>query len=185
MPIPASPRRLALPLGFNVIELLIVVGILGILAAIIFVAVDPAKRQRQSRNALRASDSDSVLNAILNYSRDHAGMLPPGIDADATSSQMIGTGADCSRGNPCREASGGSTVAQCLDLSTELVAGRYLTGLPVDPLGTDLASPSFAYDAGHSGYYVQKLPNGRIEVGSCNPESGDIGSNVIPINVKR
>jgi hypothetical protein len=99
---------------------------------------------------------------------------------------MIGTaGASCATSDPCKEADGGSTIPQCLDLTNDLVTRGYLSDLPVDPLGTDLATPSFTYDAGHTGYYVQKFANGRIEVGSCNPEYEDAGSAIMPIKVKR
>lgn len=51
--------------GFTFIELLIVIGIIGFLAAAILVAVDPVKRIQDARDARRYSDINAILNAIL------------------------------------------------------------------------------------------------------------------------
>ena len=62
--------------GFTLIELLIVIGILAILAAIIYVAVDPTTRLQSARDAQRWSETNSVLNAVLKYTVDQGGSLP-------------------------------------------------------------------------------------------------------------
>jgi prepilin-type N-terminal cleavage/methylation domain-containing protein len=40
-------------LGFTLVELLVVIAIIGVLVAIIFVALDPATRFQQARDAVR------------------------------------------------------------------------------------------------------------------------------------
>lgn len=144
------------------IELLIVITIITILAAVILVAVDPAKRFAEARNAVRWSEVTAILNAILTFQVDNDGDLPAGIDLVAASSQVLGTnGAGCDSG--CTNADGGSTVAACLDLSGDLV-DTYLAEIPTDPkTGT----------AGFTDYYLNRSGNGRLVVGACDPEEGE------------
>src|SRR5690606_5014196 len=100
--------------GFTLIELLVVIVIIGLLAAIIFVAVDPAQRFGDARDARRRAEVVSILNAVLKYQVDHDGDLPAGIDADSATVQVLGAGpADCT----CADA---NEVATCLNLSGAL-----------------------------------------------------------------
>lgn len=54
-------------IGFTLIELLIVIAILGVLAAAVLVAVNPAKRMSQARDAQRKNDLGQVKNALESY----------------------------------------------------------------------------------------------------------------------
>lgn len=53
--------------GFTLVELLIVIAILGILAAAVLVAINPAKRTRQARDAQRKNDIGSLATEIQAY----------------------------------------------------------------------------------------------------------------------
>lgn len=150
--------------GFTLIELLIVISVLGILAGIILVAVDPAKRLRQARDARRFSEVNAMLNAILNYTVDNKGTIPTAIDSSATDSQQLGTGATCEVS--CTAAEGGATLAACANLTSDLV-DEYIAEIPVDPEGSDGVN---TYDAVRTGYWVNRTTSGRIVVGSCNAE---------------
>ena len=61
----------------------------------------------------------------------------------------------------------------------------YIAQMPVDPRGTGTADNGFSgtYDQTITGYYVRRTSNGRVQVGSCNPE--DDGTGIVPISVKR
>ncbi len=152
--------------GFTLIELLVVITIIGILAATIFVAIDPAKRFAQSRNGRRYSEISAVLDAILTFSIDNKGNLPANIDSVVGTAQILGTAATgCDSG--CTPA--GTTVAACADLTTDLV-DKYLAAIPIDPKdGT----------ASKTLYAVNKTANGRIKIFSCSAEDGEV------INVQR
>src|SRR4030042_2524037 len=68
--------------GFTLIELLVVIGILGILLAILLIAINPARQFSQADNTKRSSDTNALLNAIHQFSADHRGILPAGIPSD-------------------------------------------------------------------------------------------------------
>lgn len=100
--------------GFTLIELLVVIGIIGILAAVVTVAVNPGRQFGSARDAQRRADLYSITNAIYQYATEHNGNIPTDITTTLTS---LGTAG--------------------VDLSQELVP-TYIASIPRDPLnGTD------------------------------------------------
>lgn len=146
--------------GFTLIELLIVVGIIAVLAGIIYVAVDPGRRLAEARNAQRWGSVNSILNAVLKYSLDE-GQLPPavtGLNVDAN--YVIGTGAAGTCGVCAAVALDPSD--NCINLDPVLV-DNYLSSIPLDPDGGTVAN---------TGYYLRRSTNNRITAGSCLAENG-------------
>ena len=166
--------------GFTLIELLIVIGIISILAAIIFVAVDPARRLSEARNAERWSSVNAILNGVLKFTVDSAGLLPAeptAIDSDDTTVQIIGESTASCVGLTCDNGTDSHTVASsnCFvtGLDTDLV-DQYLSSMPTDPsTGT----------TDNTQYYIDKSANGRITVGACQEE--DVGGTPPTISVSR
>ncbi len=191
-----SNTRRSLPVrhtgGFTLIELLIVIGILGILASIVLVAVDPAKRLKQARNARRSSEVNAILNAILNYTVDNKGTLPTAISSSTSVGivQLIGnsgtnTVATAANSTVCPYATTGVTGTPgywMANLAADTAfVDTYIAQMPIDPQGT--SSAGTVYNNSLTGYYVLRTANGRVQVGACNSE--DEGSGVVPISVKR
>ncbi len=147
--------------GFTLVELLVVIAIIVILFSVILVAVDPAKRLSQSRDAVRRQDVRTILSAVMQYVVDNNGSYPSGIDSTAGTVQILGTGGagGCSGdiGANCLDA---GTVDDCLDLSGDLV-DEYLAEIPADP---NVGSAANTY------YSINKTANGRIEITACDPE---------------
>lgn len=152
--------------GFTLIELLIVITIIAALAVTVFVALNPAKRLADARDARRTSDVDSILTAVHQSIVDNKGDLPTNLEALAIGTvAQIGTPAvGCATYGT--DACG--TQAACVNLmSGANNLSAYLQSMPVDPL---------ASDALETGYSVVRDANGIITIGSCAAENAVISA---------
>ena len=131
--------------GFTLIELLVVLGIIAILAAIVIIAVNPARQFAISRNTVREANINTILSATWQYAIDNQGNLPAAITG--TSNEICKTGAsDCS---------------SFVDLSVLTVDGKYVVKIPEDPTTNT---------GNGTGYFIQKMTNGRLKVTAPNAE---------------
>lgn len=64
--------------GFTLIEILVVIGIIAILAAVVLIAINPARQFAQANDSQRTSNVNAILNAIGQYMADNQGDIPPG-----------------------------------------------------------------------------------------------------------
>lgn len=143
--------------GLTLIEVLIALGVIVILGALIFVAVDPVRRFAEAHNAERWSSANAVLNAYLKYTVDNQGAEP--VSLTPGTYYMIGTGSDAT-----------GCTAQPTSVATNLATNlvdAYLAAIPLDPT-TSGASATKTY------YYITKSATSRITVGACTPERGAI-----------
>jgi len=128
--------------GFTLIELLIVIGIIGILAAVTIVAINPAKQLCEARNARRKSYVHALDSALQQFVISTLSMA---------AENETPTGANNAK-PICRR--GITTDASCVNL--DVLAPTYLVDLPVDEAETN---------ANYTGYSIYK-ENGRQNVQS-------------------
>lgn len=121
--------------GFTLIELLVVIGIIGILAAIVLIAVNPGRQFALARDTQRRSDLLEITNSIYEFAAEHNGNLPDTDNDDATSnfpsvSTCIGTGASCFNLGLAGKA---DTTADADTNPDNPIVPTYIAGMPYDP----------------------------------------------------
>ena len=131
--------------GFTLLEVLLVIAIIGILAAIVIVALNPNKQLGDARNAQRKSDVNTILNAVYQYDIDNSAM-----PATISSSTPLGV---------CKYGAGPCGVL--VDLS--VLVPKYVVGIPFDPTGANASS---------TGYLISLGADNRITVSAPSAENG-------------
>lgn len=71
-------NKLASESGFTLIELLVVIAVLGVLAGVVFVAINPSQRIMQARDAQRKNDIGSLTQGVESYITLKSGTIPVG-----------------------------------------------------------------------------------------------------------
>ena len=153
--------------GFTLIELLIVMAIISIIAAVVFVALDPLTRFRDSRDAARWTDTSALVSAIKIDQVDNGGFyMTPIQNLNNAEVYMIVDGAapaDCASGNANCQVDV-TDASHCVDLSS-LVTQGYLGKVPVSPNGTGTWTKQL------TGYTLEKSASGILTVRSCEAEN--------------
>ena len=98
--------------GFTLLEIILVIAAIGILAAIVLVAINPNRQIAQARNAQRRSDVNTIYKALEQYLIDNQD-YPAGID------------------NTPRDICG--TTTGCVNLG--VLIPDYIAAIPTDPAG--------------------------------------------------
>ena len=145
--------------AFTLIELLVVIAIIAVLATVVFVALNPAQRLADARDARRTTDLQTILTAIHECIVDNGGSLSScGVSTSMPQTQ-IGSAA-----LGCGDDSCGA-VAACLELGG--------TGNPLeDYLSSDPVDPGLASTSTETHYSVAVGANNIVTVTACDAEGG-------------
>jgi len=137
--------------GFTLIEILVVIGIIAILAAVVIVALNPARQFAQARNSQRSSNVNTILNAVTQRMVDNRGVWSSACTAKTvtlpSSATVVGT----------------DNVGGNIDLQ-DCVSPVYVVSIPFDPSGGTAAS---------TGYQIWQDTGGRIHVRAPKAELGE------------
>jgi len=145
--------------GFTLIEILVVIGIIAILAAVVLIAINPARQFAQANDSQRSANLNAILNAVGQYVADNKGNFPPSIEGGLlvlTPAKSIGS-----------EAGG-------IDLCKDLVP-KYLPAFPTDPKsthdGTAIEFLSTNCGTYTSGYTIASTTQNRIIVAAPSTQA--------------
>lgn len=134
--------------GFTLLEILLVIAAIGILAAIVIVAINPNRQLAQTRDAQRRSDTNTLQKALEQYLIE-TGNYPSGVSENIL--EVCNSGS-----NSIGE---GSVNSGCVDL--RVLVPTYLAAIPLDPSTTN----------SETGYYVWRNSlNEKIAVSNTSGE---------------
>lgn len=134
--------------GFTLIEILVVIGIIAVLAAVVLVAVNPARQFKLARDSQRVSNVTAILNAVGQNLAEHKGLFYCGTTTyqiSASSTLMTNDTSITSR----------TDIANCL-------VPNYISSLPFDP--SKSGAGYIENGAYNTGYKISQDTNGRITI---------------------
>lgn len=145
--------------GFTLIEILVVIGLIAVLAAVVIIAINPARQFAQARNSQRTSNVNAILNAIGQNMADNKGVF------------TCGAGALPAAATNMSNVVGDYNVRSCL-------VPTYMSELPYDPsTGSGWDGTNF-----NSKYSVAQDVNGRVTISA--PDT-DVPPATVDISITR
>jgi prepilin-type N-terminal cleavage/methylation domain-containing protein len=152
--------------GFTLVELLVVIGILGVIMAVTIIAINPSQQFQNSRNAQRQSDVTSILDAIYQYEAQNTGSFPGTLGSITVSTPYA------------LASSGGNFIDLCqITSGSAILAPNYIADLPSDPSQSSPKTPAStncrSTTAYNTGYTITRSATGnRFTISAPLAENG-------------
>jgi prepilin-type N-terminal cleavage/methylation domain-containing protein len=143
--------------GFTLLELLIVMSILGILATVLMILINPARQLAKARDSERRSDIYAIVSAIDRYATEHSGTLPD-TDGDEETNNFPTNPTCIGSGGGCFNLAGAGETG-------ETIVPEYMYEIPTDPR---TGSPS------DTGYIIYVDDNDYIHASASGETETDI-----------
>jgi len=134
--------------GFTLIEILLVIGLIAILAAIVIIAINPARQFAQARNTQRSANVNAILNAVHQNVVDNKGIWTCTTSLPTTATTI--------------ESGAGGDICEC-------IVPTYIAEMPYDP-ATGTYTDCDSYD---TAYEIVQNTSGRITVSAPEAELGE------------
>ena len=115
--------------GFTLLEVLLVIAVIGILAAIVLVAINPNRQISQARNAQRRSDVNTLYKALEQYLIDNQSYTVGGTGITNTPKEV------CNTGNKTTTDTLSPTTLCDGKADLRVLVPTYIAAIPVDPTG--------------------------------------------------
>ena len=163
------PNSLYNEKGFTLIELLIVIAIIGVLVGVVFVALDPATRFKQARDAVRQNDAAEILSAIKLHQVDNDGDYLAAIASTTAGSVYMVVDGSMALGcddNACDTVVTSDTT--CVSLAG--LVDMYLEDVPISPAGAITLDDGSADGEEGTGYTLERETSGVIRIRACESE---------------
>lgn len=163
--------------GFTLIEILIVIGIIAILAAIVLVAVNPAKNFREAANTQRSANVNAIANAIGQYTVDKKGDLT-GLSLPNDDDGVVYIGESV----PSEAPSGSTAMGADFEDFCNALVPAFIGALPADPEQPDQTITETECEVSTSdpitGYAIAVDENGHITISAPATVAVDTGDTV-------
>lgn len=145
--------------AFTLIEILIVIGMIAILAAVVLVAVNPLRQFAQARNSQRTENVSAILNAIGERIVDNKGVFT---DSSGACSTALPTTSALDM-----EKTGGYDMRSCL-------VPTYISELPFDPsTGVNTCEDSACTGRDYDTKYTVQQNATTLRITVCAPSGAE------------